>query len=163
MERAADEGRHWIERLDLAPHPEGGWFRRIHTDARVVQTENGARPVLSSIHYLLTREQPIGRLHRNRSTILHYLQDGGPVEYLLLDDQGALSRVVLGREPGQSLFLWVPGGVWKASRLIDGASHALVSEVVTPGFDHADHAFAGPEMLARWPQHAAQLAPLLRR
>lgn len=161
MDAAA--GRDWIERLELAPHPEGGWFRRIHTDARQVETAHGARPVLSSIHYLLTREQPVGRLHCNRSTILHYLQDGGPVEYLLFDEQGALSRTVLGREPGQSLFLCVPGGVWKASRLLGDASHALVSEVVTPGFDYADHCFGGPELLARWPQHADVLKPLLRR
>lgn len=161
MDAAA--GRHWIERLGLAPHPEGGWFRRIHTDARQIETAHGARPVLSSIHYLLTREQPVGRLHCNRSTILHYLQDCGPVEYLLFDEQGALSRTVLGREPGQSLFLCVPGGVWKASRLRDDASHALVSEVVTPGFDYADHRFGGPELLARWPQHADVLKPLLRR
>jgi predicted cupin superfamily sugar epimerase len=157
-----EDGHEWISRLSLEPHPEGGWFRRIHTDARVVDTPNGPRAALTSIHYLLTRAQPLGRLHRNRSDILHYLQDGGPVEYVLLDPEGRLRRVVLGRDPDQALFLCVSGGVWKASRLIGTANHALVSEVVTPGFDYADHEFGGSEILDRYPDFAAEIAPLLR-
>lgn len=153
----------WAARLGLQPHPEGGYFRRIHTEAREVDTPHGGRHIATSIHYLLTRAQPVGRMHRNRSTILHYLQDGGPVEYLLLDESGTLSRVRMGKGEGEQLFLAVPGGVWKASRLVDDASHVLISEVVVPGFDYADHAFLSrAELAARHPQHLAALAPLLR-
>jgi len=159
---AAESSQALIARLGLEPHPEGGWFRRIHTAATTVETARGPRAQVSSIHYLLTAEQPRGRLHRNRSDILHYLQGGGPVEYLLLDEAGALRRVVLGHAPGQALFLHVPGGVWKASQLVDGASHALVSEAVVPGFDFADHAFADERLLAAHPAHAAVLRPFVR-
>ncbi|GAC1628504.1 MAG: cupin domain-containing protein [Nevskia sp.] len=152
-----------MQRLGLEAHPEGGWFRRIHTDARLIETPQGPRAAVTSIHYLLTRAQPLGRLHRNRSDILHFLQDGGPVEYTLLDEHGVLRRVVLGRDAGQSLFLHVPGGVWKASRLIAEASHALVSEVVTPGFDFADHEFGEAGLLDRHPQHREALRHLIRR
>lgn len=151
-----------IARLGLEPHPEGGWFRRIHTAAATVKTANGPRAQVSSIHYLLTADQPRGRLHRNRSDILHYLQGGGPVEYLLLDEAGSLRRVTLGSAPGQALFLHVPGGVWKASQLIGAAAHALVSEAVVPGFDFADHAFADERLLAVHPAHAAVLRPFVR-
>ncbi len=156
-------GSDWVTRLRLAPHPEGGFFRRIYTDARQIDTPQGPRAAATSIHYLLTRESPFGRLHRNASTILHYLQHGGPVEYLLLPAPGVLRRVVLGSGDGESLFLEVPGGCWKASRLIGDATHALVSEVVVPGFEQADHAFMNVEELWRdHPQHAQQLLPLLR-
>lgn len=151
-----------IARLGLERHPEGGWFRRIHTSAALVDTIHGPRAQVTSIHYLLSTDEPLGRLHRNRSDILHYLQAGGPVEYLLLDEAGTLRRVVLGSEPGQSLFLHVPGCVWKASRLIGAASHALVSEAVVPGFDFADHAFADARLLAAHPEHRAVLAPFIR-
>jgi predicted cupin superfamily sugar epimerase len=151
----------WIHRLKLQPHPEGGWFRRIYTDARATPGAD-TRPWATSIHYLLTRESPVGTLHRNRSTILHYLQDGGPVEYWVLDPQGGLARTVLGFDPGEALFLAVPGGCWKGSRLAAGTSHALVSEVVVPGFDYADHEFMTAAQLAAHPQHAAALTPLLR-
>lgn len=151
-----------IARLGLERHPEGGWFRRIHTATQVVDTEHGPRARVTSIHYLLTTDEPIGRLHRNRSDIVHYLQGGGPVEYTLLDEHGVLRRETLGFEPGQSLFLFVPGGAWKASRLIGNASHALVSEAVVPGFDFADHAFGTSDLLTTYPQHADALRPLLR-
>jgi predicted cupin superfamily sugar epimerase len=144
----------WIERLALQPHPEGGYFRRIHTDPVMVGRGAQRRPRLSSIHYLLTPAAPIGVLHRNRSTILHFLQHGGPVEYLLLSEKGLLQRQILGDAPGQALFLQVPGGCWKASRLCPGATHALVSEVVVPGFDPADHQFMSRDDLRhRFPQH----------
>ncbi len=152
-----------ITRLALEKHPEGGYFKRIHTSVHAIETANGERARVTSIHYLLTADEPLGRLHRNRSDILHYLQDGGPVEYLLLDEaSGELRRVTLGHEPDQQLFLFVPGDVWKASRLIGDASHALVSEAVVPGFDFADHAFADAALLARFPQHRELLLPLVR-
>ncbi len=157
-----DPAADWIARLALEPHPEGGWFRRIHTAPQTVATPGGERAALSSIHYLLGAASPLGRLHRNRSTILHYLQSGGPVEYLTIDPAGALQRSVLGYAPGESLFLEVPGGWWKASRLIGEATHALVSEVVIPGFDYADHEFMSLARLrAEHPAHAEALRELV--
>jgi len=151
----------WIERLGLEPHPEGGWFRRIHTEPMAA---SGTRPAVTSIHYLLTTASPLGAMHRNASTILHYLQDGGPVDYRLLGPDGVLSEVRLSFAPTDALFLAVPGDTWKGSRLAAGASHALVSEAVVPGFDYADHDFLTEEMLvAAFPQHAAQLRPWLRK
>ncbi len=157
------EAEQLIARLALEKHPEGGWFKRIHTSEHAIETASGTRARVTSIHYLLTVDEPLGRLHRNRSDILHYLQGGGPVEYLLLDEAGDLRRVVLGHAPDQQLFLFVPGGVWKASRLIGEAGHALVSEAVVPGFDFADHAFADAALAERFPQHRELLKPFLRQ
>ncbi|WP_267245633.1 cupin domain-containing protein [Streptomyces sp. PR69] len=148
--------RDWRRDLGLEPHPEGGYYRRIYASSRTVALPGGERPLATSIHYLLTREQPCGRLHRNRSDILHFLIDGGPAEYLTLTGEGSVERVVLDR--GGCTFLLVPGGVWKGSRLVDGASYALVAEVVTPGFDYADHEFAAWEDV----RHLTHLHKLLR-
>ena len=133
--------------LKLEPHPEGGYFRRIYTSDAKVQTAQGERHAASSIHYLLTAEQPRGHFHKVRSTILHYLQSGGPVQYACIDEQGLLTETTLGFEQGQALFLEVSAHTWKASRLVDGARHALVSEVVIPGFDWVDHQYLDPEQL----------------
>ncbi|MES2886227.1 MAG: cupin domain-containing protein [Pseudomonadota bacterium] len=137
-----------IDHLHLAAHPEGGYFRRIHTAEATLQTEHGERHAASSIHYLLTREQPRSRFHRVRSTILHYLQSGGPVQYACMDAEGRLTETTLGYGEGQALFLEVPAGIWKASRLIGDADHVLVSEVVIPGFDWADHEYLSAESLS---------------
>ncbi len=161
QERMPERGL--IERLRLQPHPEGGWYRRIYTDAALLTTPAGERPRATSIHYLLTRSSPRGCLHRNRSTILHFLQSGGPVKYLLLDSRGSLRSVVLGTADDQALFLEVPGGCWKASQLVDGAGHALVSEVVVPGFDFADHEYMSDARLrAEFPQYQQALLDLVR-
>jgi len=149
-----------VTRLGLELHPEGGYFKRIYTSPQTHSAPQGERPLCTSIYYLLTREQPIGRLHRNRSDILHYFLDGGPLEYVVLGADGALRRE---RLDAQTRFLPVPGGCWKASRLIEGAGHALVAEVVTPGFDYADHQFAAEADLAAYPQHLAVLRPFLRQ
>jgi predicted cupin superfamily sugar epimerase len=146
----------WIARLQLEPHPEGGYFRRIYTSPHAHAAPQGQRPLCTSIYYLLTREQPLGRLHRNRSDILHYFLDGGPLEYLLIGSDGALHRE---RLDAQTRFLLVPGGCWKASRLVDGAGHALIAEVVTPGFDYADHQFAREHDVLT--QHLEVLRPFL--
>lgn len=151
---------HWIEKLGLELHPEGGYFRRIYTSPLLHGTPHTQRPLATSIYYLLTREQPIGRLHRNRSDILHYFLDGGPLEYLLLGADGALRRE---RLDADSPFLLVPGGWWKASRLVEGASHGLIAEVVTPGFDYADHQFCEErDLRCEHPQHLEALRPFLR-
>ncbi len=149
----------WVAKLGLELHPEGGYFKRIYTAPQTHAAPQGERPLCTSIYYLLTREQPLGGLHRNRSDILHYFLDGGPLEYLLLGADGALRRE---RLDAQARFLLVPGGCWKASRLIEGAGHALIAEVVTPGFDYADHQFAAEADLRSCPQHLEALRPFLR-
>ncbi len=129
-----------IAHLQLEPHIEGGWFRRIHTAPLNITTAHGERAAMSSIHYLLTDDSPIGHLHRNRADILHYWQLGSAVRYWLIDPAGAMSCVVLGPNlrAGQQLQLLVPGGCWKASEL-PGGEYGLVAEAVCPGFDFADH------------------------
>ncbi|MDG4864864.1 cupin domain-containing protein [Streptomyces sp. T-3] len=151
--------RDWRAELQLEPHPEGGYFRRIYSSAQSIVLPYGERASATSIHYLLTAEQPRGRLHRNRSDILHFLLDGGPIEYVTVAADGVLTRVLLGAEHAR--FLVVPGGVWKASQLVGDARQGLVAEVVTPGFDYADHEFATAADVAPWPQLADELRPFL--
>lgn len=157
-------GPDWVSKLALEVHPEGGYFKRIYTSAATHNTAAGERPLATSIYYLLDQAEPGGFLHRNRSDILHFFLDGGPVEYLLLDADGELRRVRLGSDAADSRFLMVPGGCWKASQLIEGATHALVAEVVAPGFDYADHQFCSESVLRQeHPQHLEILRPFLSR
>ncbi|MEV3858960.1 cupin domain-containing protein [Streptomyces sp. NPDC050095] len=152
--------RDWQTELDLEPHGEGGWFRRIYTGPQEMTTAHGPRPSATSIYYLLDEKQPCGLLHRNRSDILHFLIDGGPLEYVTVDPAGTLTRTVLGADAER--FLLVPGGWWKASRLLGGARRGLVAEVVTPGFDYADHEFATAAVLDELPHLAEELREFVR-
>jgi predicted cupin superfamily sugar epimerase len=74
--------------LDLAPHPEGGWFRRTWTSPTAVPTPHGDRPTATAILYLM--DGP-GRWHRVRSTELWLWHSGSAAELVLGGD---------GDEPG---------------------------------------------------------------
>ncbi len=150
-----------ISQLALSPHPEGGYFRRTYESAHVQR----GRKLMSSIYYLLTEDQAIGHLHRNRSDIIHFWQHGSPLLYTLLSPEGKLLQFTLGPDlgAGQQLQLTVPGGFWKASQLLCG-SYGLISEAVCPGFDFDDHDMAeGADIRAKYPQHWPVLQALCRR
>lgn len=130
-----------IHRLNLQPHREGGYFVETYQSKETVRTdrEGQERKLSTSIFYLLTDDQPQGRLHRNQSDIVHYFHLGGPIEYLTVSPSGEETRQVMGFdvEKGQLLQMTVPGGYWKSSRLLSG-EFGLISESVAPGFDYRD-------------------------
>ncbi|MBC8999417.1 cupin domain-containing protein [Pseudomonas sp. N40(2020)] len=157
-----------IAALDLAPHVEGGYFRRTYqADHRdMLQSANGTRYLMTSIYYLLTEQSPVGQFHFNQSDILHYLHLGDAIEYSLIRADGSLQTLVMGSDvlAGQHLQLHVPGGIWKASRLLDGSSgFGLISEAVSPGFDFADMEMGNRQKLtAQFPQHRTLIEKLTR-
>ncbi len=146
-----------IERLNLEPHVEGGYFRRTfeasHRDK--VMTGVGERFTLTSIYYLLTDESPIGHWHLNQSDILHAYHLGAPIRYYLIYPDGSLQVKTLGADimAGHELQFVVPGGVWKASELVS-SEYGLLSEAVAPGFDFADMQLGQKDdLLQSFPQH----------
>jgi len=157
-----------INQLQLQLHPvEGGYFRRTYQSDRIYldpgQPEK-QRHCASSIFYLLCDAQPIGYMHQNESDILHCYQLGGAMEYVLLDGNGELETVLLGPDldNGQVLQLLVPGGVWKASRLIT-QGFSLISELVVPGFNYADNTLAERDwMRNNFPRAYSAIEPLLK-
>jgi predicted cupin superfamily sugar epimerase len=126
--------------LDLAPHPEGGWYRRTWTSPVVVETPAGPRPSATAVLYLL---DDVSRWHRVRSTELWCwhrgsaagLRQGGRGE---VPDPEAEVRLDAG-----SPQLVVPAGRWQTARLL-GPDPALVTCVVSPGFDFADFELLPP-------------------
>ena len=164
----------WIDHLQLEPHIEGGFYKRLYQadqQPRVI-TAHGARYSMTSIYYMLTESSPIGRLHLNRSDILHVFIAGSPVNYTLIhSDTGELQQYRMGNNISayESPTLVVPGGYWKASELVIDSktdSHSpvahnpnserfsLIVEAVSPGFEFDDMTLAERSTLSRrFPQH----------
>jgi len=120
--------------LDLAPHPEGGWYRRTWTSAVVVDTPAGPRPSATAVLYLLDDES---RWHRVRSAELWCWHRGGAIALRrggTADRPSAEAPVRLDADRPQ---LEVPARTWQSAVLL-GAEPALVTCVVSPGFDFAD-------------------------
>lgn len=124
-------------RHDLEPHPEGGWYRQTWVADTTVELPDGrVRPTATLIYFLL----PAGEAsawHRVRSdetwlahegTVTVELGGEGPAP-----DPALTVRLVVGPDEPQGR---VPAGVWQRT-LVSGAD-ALVSCLVSPGFDFAD-------------------------
>jgi uncharacterized protein len=157
-----------IKLLRLEPHPtEGGFFRRTYESRLHLDCDYGRRLLLTSIYYMLTKESPVGFLHRNKSDILHYHHLGAPVKYTVVSPDGVLAEKIVGPDiqNGQLLQLLVPGGWWKASKICLGEyDYALISEAVAPGFEYADNEIADNELvLQRFPAIADRLAPYIKQ
>ena len=151
-----------IEQLQLEPHVEGGYFRRTFeaSHREKIDLGDGPRFTLTSIHYLLTADSPIGRWNQNRSDIIHFHHLGGPLRYNIIGPAGDLESVVLGSETqrGHQFQLAVKGGTWKAAELLEG-DYGLISEAVAPGFEYEDMSLGERRGLqASFPQHRELIA-----
>jgi len=135
-----------IKTLGLEPHPlEGGYFKRTYESNINIDSE---RKLLTSIYYMLTSDNPISSLHKNKSDIIHYYHLGSPLKYMLISPNGILNEHVLGPNllKGEKLQLLVKGGDWKVAKLCSG-EYSLISEAVAPGFEYKDNEISTPEQL----------------
>ena len=118
-----------IEHLDLAPHPEGGWYRQTWID-----TESTGRPTGTAIYFLLEDGQA-SHWHRVDATEIWHFYAGAPLTLRLSETEtGPATRHRLGPNlaDGQSPQLIVPKDRWQSATASDG--WALVGCTVSPGF-----------------------------
>ncbi len=129
-----------VTALGLEPHPEGGWYRQTWVGVEEVDTSDGrTRPTATLIHFLLHAGES-SAWHRVASDEI-WLAHLGTVVLELGgdgDEPEATSRQVLGTDVagGERPQVVVPAGAWQ--RTVPGGADALVSCVVSPGFDFAD-------------------------
>jgi predicted cupin superfamily sugar epimerase len=147
MDDLSPEARALVQRLGLAPHPEGGWFRETWRSPGRVQTPRGERSAMTVIDYLL----PAGAFsafHRVHSEEAWHHVAGGPLELQVLTPDGLhqVHRVgPLAHHDARSHVV-VPAGAWQAARPL-GGEYALVSCTVAPGFEFEDFEMAERHVL----------------
>lgn len=156
--------RDLITRLELSPHPEGGYYRESwRTDAEVTAAGfDGPRAAMTDIFYLLPQGEK-SAFHRIKSDEIWHFHLGGGLEIIEIDDAGRLSLTRLGPDiqSGDHLQHVVPAGRWFAARPAAGSDYALVSCVVAPGFDFREFEMADGTALARkWPEHSGLIGEL---
>ncbi|MDJ0643391.1 MAG: cupin domain-containing protein [Erythrobacter sp.] len=141
-----DSARALIEQMELAPHPEGGWYRETwRGDPGDTGRANG-----TAILFLLTADQR-SHWHRVDATELWFWQGGDPLDLLVSEnDLGPVQRTTLGSNIGAG-HMWqgsVPSGAWQAAEpamtSARSAGYTLVSCVVVPGFEFSGFTLAPP-------------------
>jgi len=166
------DAAYWIERLDLRPHPEGGYYRETYRAAETVAASalparfDGARAFATAVYFLLTRDA-FSAFHRIRSDELWHFYAGDAVTIAVLDADGSgtLTTASLGRDPGrgESPQAAIPAGAWFAAEVASTGAFALVGCTVAPGFDFADFELGErATLLQRYPQHRGVIERLTR-
>jgi uncharacterized protein len=148
---------YWIRKLDLLPHPEGGYYRETYRSGSTIHAGrfDKHRNVCTVIYFLL-QEKDKSHFHRIRSDELWFFHQGAVMEILMLDEKG-LSTILLGKNPeaGESLQAIIPAHTWFAIRLRQQQDFALVSCTVAPGFEFSDFELGKKEIMKKkFPLHA---------
>lgn len=156
---------YWIEKLDLQPHPEGGYFKETYRSELMDSFEeiNGIRNVSTGIYFLLTKGN-FSAFHRIKSDEMWHFYDGSPVSIHVIEPQGRRYQIKLGldAENGELPQAVVPAGCWFAS-MVEMGEYSLTGCAVAPGFDFQDFELAQRDELTKlYPQHELIVQELTR-
>ena len=161
--------QHWIKKLKLEKHPEGGWFKEVYRSSEVILKQTlssdftGDRNCSTSIYYLLEGED-FSSFHRIKSDeIWHYYAGNLPLEIVSIVG-GKLKKQLCGNNPDQDqhLQIVVPKNTWFAACLPDKNGYALVGCTVSPGFHFDDFEIAGKDFLEEFQDLKDQITCLIR-
>jgi predicted cupin superfamily sugar epimerase len=158
----------WIKRLNLRPHPEGGFFRETYRAAESVAADQlpprfgGARSFSTAIYFLLGAGH-FSAFHRIKADEIWHFYAGGPLDLYVIQPDGQLitQRLGLNVEHGELPQRVIPANHWFAARPAPASPYTLVGCTVAPGFDFADFELATTTQLAAlFPQHKTIIATL---
>lgn len=138
-----------IDRLDLSPHPEGGYYRETYKSEQQVKLLDGVdRSAGTGIYFLLT-EDVLSNWHRVRWDELWHFYAGDTLILEVVDWDGELKKLKLGNYFTDDIEFQrlVPGYCWQ--RAYSTGSYSLVGCTVNPGFEFDDFEMIKPEKLAK--------------
>ena len=156
-------GQDWIKQLDLAKHPEGGYYKETYRSSDLVNQDQtlkryqGDRNASTAIYYLLMNDD-ISVFHKLQSDEIFHFYSGSPLDVHIIDPQGKYYYYKLGNNPleNQLLQLVIPHGSWFASGVSAPNSYSLIGCTVSPGFDFSDFSMASQqELIQLFPEHQA--------
>lgn len=127
-----------IERLGLAPHPEGGWYRENWRDVPA----DGGRGAGTAIYFLLAGGEH-SHWHRVDAAEAWHHYAGDPLELAIADGDDH-QVVTLGGDlaTGGEPQAVVPARAWQAARSVGAWS--LMGCTVAPAFDFSGFELAPP-------------------
>ena len=168
--KTAQNAEYWIDKLQLEPHPEGGYFRQTYRSELLIAQEGlppgfGAPRAASTAIYFLLEGKNFSAFHRLRSDELWHFYAGSPLLIHVIEPDGKRSTISLGTnlEVEQVPQSVVRAGCWFASHVWDWKSWVLVGCTVAPGFDFLDFELAKrADLLASFPQHGEIIRKLTR-
>ena len=138
-----------VQRWQLQPHPEGGWYREVQRSSiAVVRPDGHQRSAITTVLFLLGPKD-VSRWHcvHGGDEIWTFIS-GAPLS-LFQHANGVVEsteQVLSTTNPVG----WVSAGVWMAAR--SQGAHSLVSCCVGPGFQFDDFAMLRDQPIATHPR-----------
>jgi hypothetical protein len=157
-----------IEKLDLLPHPEGGWYSEVYRSDDILQThslpERYKTPhCFSTSIYFLLESDDFSAFHRISSDETWHFYLGSPLVIYCIFPDGSVSHILMGNNlnEGQLLQFTIKRNCWFAAKIKDINSFTLVGCTVSPGFEFPDFELADRQnLLKMFPQNAALMSDL---
>ena len=162
--------KHLVERYQLQPHPEGGWYKETYKSKEVMPSNalperfSGDRAFSTAIYFLLEAGN-FSAFHRIKSDECWHFYSGDPLWVYVIHEDGKLEIIHLGSNftSGELFQYIVPANCWFASRPAPGSHFCLVGCTVAPGFEFADFDLADAmELEKKYPAHAGIIKELCR-
>ena len=151
-----DKATYWIEKFELLPHPEGGYYKEIYRSKESVNTEllpndrEGERSICTAIYFLL-QGNDFSSFHKIKSDEIWHFYDGSDLMVYSINKKGEKKEYLLNKENPVQI---IPQNEWFAAELIDKTSFAFVGCTVAPGFDFEDFIMADKdELIKAYPQY----------
>jgi len=161
--------RWWIDRLELKPHPEGGYYKEVYRSATQFQKSDSfasfpaGRDVSTAIFYLLEAGD-FSAFHRIKSDEIWHFYAGDTLEIFEFDGSGRLHIHRLGTASDNDLpMVVIPADHWFAAQPTPESRYVLAGCTVAPGFDFRDFTMGNKrDLLACFPEYADIIAALTR-
>ena len=145
--------QYWIEKLELLPHPEGGFYKETYRS----ESRDGARAAATEIYFLI-QSNNVSKFHRIDADEMWHFFAGDPLNVHMIDQDGEYDVHRLGPIPdkGQVFQAVVPTGVWFGADVAIGGDYSLVGCTVAPGFEFSGFELAERnDLTRRFPEHDA--------
>jgi hypothetical protein len=155
-----------IKRLELQPHPEGGYFKETYRSRGVLHDPlyQGKRNYSTAIYYLLCNGD-LSAFHRIKQDEIWHYYLGATLELHLISQSGNHQVVYIGHNiiEGEVPQFVVKGGDYFAARVVENGDYSLVGCTVSPGFDFTDFDMPPANDLKRqFPQHSKIIEQMTR-
>lgn len=149
-----------VKKLDLKPHPEGGFYRETYRAGGKFGDHNYS----TAIYFLLTPGN-FSALHRIKSDEVWHFYSGDSITVVEITPN-EVKKTIIGSniENGEVPQYVVPVGTWFGSYLNDGGKFGLIGCTVSPGFEFADFEMGKrADLLRSFPNAKDEIIRLTRK
>ena len=142
-----------IEKYQLEPHPEGGYFRQLYGN-----DEKGKKD-LSTIYYMLTSNDKSAFHRLHGVTEIWYYHAGKPLNIYVIDSKGNLA--IHNLSPDGEMQVVILPEHWFAAEIPSKKGYCLVGCAVAPAFSFENFELGQKDTLLRqFPQYATLIERL---